>query len=136
MPLSKIKLPIDKEGYSVQYGSNVLRTELEGGAGRYRLDKIGATHLVNVQFRTDRAGYDYFKAFYRTTINYGADPFIIDLVIDTDEVDEYTARIVPGSLSLKEQSGLSYVVVAQLEVDAIVPDAEDDADIVEEYLNE
>lgn len=134
MALSKLYLPVDKEGYSVKFGENVISTKLDGGASRFRLDMIGATHEIPVQWSTDRAGYDYLMAFKRTTIKNGSLPFLIDLVVDDNEPAEYTAYLVPGTLGLRNQSGNSYIVGATLEVLAVPTNETADQAIIDAYL--
>lgn len=133
MATPKIALPVDNNSYNVNFGNNVLSTALEGGASRFRKDLIGATHLGSVQWTTDVAGYRYLMAFWRTSLDYGSLPMIIDLVIDDAEVAEYTARIVPGTFGLKSQSGLEYVVGCQLEVEADLDAGVNDATIISDY---
>jgi hypothetical protein len=116
MSLSELLLVVDKESYNVKPGNNVLSTKLEGGASRTRLDKIGATHSVNVQWKTNRKGYTYLMAFYRTTIKQGSLPFLIDLLVDSDIAEQYEAKIEPGTLTLASHTGETYIVTATLEV--------------------
>jgi hypothetical protein len=104
-------------GYGVQFGENVIRTQLDGGAGRYRLDKIGASHEARVQWTLEAQGYNYLMAFYRTEIDYGSLPFTIDLrAADESDLGTYTARILPGSLAMSGYLGNLYRVQATLEL--------------------
>ena len=104
-------------GYSVDFGDNTIATKLDGGASRYRLDKLGAAHQVKVQWLLETQGYDYLMAFYRTEIAYGSLPFTIDLkALDGAALGTYTARIQPGSLRLSGFLGTLYQVTATLEI--------------------
>lgn len=116
MPLPVCLYPPESTNYNVDIGSPVLSTPLVGGPARYRSDYLGTSNIVNVQWTCTPKAYSYMQAFYRESINYGADPFNIDLIIDANAVATYTVHIVPKSFKLRSQSGLSYVLVAQLEV--------------------
>jgi hypothetical protein len=116
-------------GFSAQLGSNTLSTELDGGAGRYRRDKIGAAHKVQVQWALTEQGFDYLMAFYRTEIDYGSLPFTIDIAgVDAAALTTYTARFMgaPSSVCL----GDVYQVSATLEVAPLAVDAGADAALV------
>lgn len=129
--MTKLLVNPSLASFGVRFGSNVIATKLEGGASRYRLDKIGSTHEVAVQWMLEAQGYDYLMAFYRTEIDYGALPFTIDLKsVDTDTLTTYTARLVPGSLSVTAFLGSVYQVSATLEVTpATILEATDQAAI-------
>lgn len=114
--VSKLILPPDQASYGVSYGNELVAVALDGGAMRVRRDKVDVPHLVDVQWSLDEADYVYLMAFYRSATNYGALPFLIDLLIDGAVLIEYTCKLIPGSLQLAEQRGLLYVVTAQLEV--------------------
>jgi hypothetical protein len=115
--MSKLLVNPTLAGFGVGFGENVIRTKLDGGAGRYRLDKIGSTHEARVQWVLEAQGYDYLMAFYRTEIDYGSLPFTIDLrAADESNLGTYTARIVPGSLAMSGYLGNLYRVQATLEL--------------------
>jgi hypothetical protein len=104
-------------GFSVGFGNNVLSTELDGGASRTRLDKIGAAHKVQVQWMLEARGYNYLEAFYRTEICLGALPFTVKLkAVDTSNLGTYTAKIVPGTFGLIGFFENIYQVGATLEL--------------------
>jgi hypothetical protein len=114
--------------YSAQFGNNVLSIELDGGAGRYRLDKIGAAHQVSVQWQLTYKAYSYLMAFYRTEIDFGSMPFEIDLSLDSGPSATYTAHIVPGTFKLDAYLIGLYQVSATLEITpATVNTIEDEA---------
>jgi hypothetical protein len=110
--------------YSGPFGNNVLSTELDGGAGRYRLDKIGAVHQVSVQWQLTHKAYTYLMAFYRTEIDFGSLPFTISLSLDSGTPATYTAHIVPGTFKLDAYLIGLYQVSATLEV---IPQALDES---------
>ena len=121
--LLKLVLAPEKAGYSGEFGNEVVSTNLPGGPSRQRRDQIGASDLVSVSWVASDAEYRYLQAFFRGT-GAGSRPFKIDLVLDSEELTEYEARLVPGSWRLDEFRGKSYTVKAQLELTP-QPDRED-----------
>lgn len=116
MAMQKFVIPPDNSQYSVNDGKEVVATELDGGAARYRRDVIGATSTVNVAWILDTIDYKYLRSFYRGLTGKGALPFLIDLILDEAELTEHKVYFVPGSMQLTGQKGLTYWVSAQLEV--------------------
>ena len=104
-------------GYSVSIKSGVLKTDLDGGAARYRNDQIGVVSLVNVTWQGERQEYIYFRAFYRAATHNGAAPFDIYLKLDSAASALYSdVHFIPGSLKLLKAKGQIYTVGAQLAV--------------------
>ena len=115
-----------RSGYSFSAPeSEVLRAELAGGAGRYRVDIINASEMVSVSWTLLEDGYDYLWRFFRT-VGRGAEPFLIDLLLEGPEWVERTARFIPGSLRLDSRDRKAFFVSATLEVEAIEADADYD----------
>lgn len=113
-------------GYSANFGDEVVRTALDGGAGRYRADVLQSSAMVECNWVFTANQFDYFSAFYRLHKK-GAVPFEIDLIVDESELVERVVNIVPGSYQLTGQSGGNYYVKATLEVHPIL--FSDDADL-------
>jgi phage pi2 protein 07 len=116
MELVKFIIPPDSSAYSVSDGNEVVSTKLDGGASRYRRDMIGATSTVNVSWILGRDEFKYLRSFYRGITGKGAEPFLIDLILDDYELTEHVVHFVEGSMQLTSQKGLTYWVSAQLEV--------------------
>lgn len=107
----------DSDSYSQQEGVEVIGVELDGGGGRYRLDKIGATRKVSVTWTLNPNQYKYWRAFWNTSTKRGALPFLCDLVGEDGLGPwQYVCQFIPGSVQLPSQRGLTYVQAAQLEV--------------------
>lgn len=117
MPLPVLLLPPDQNSYTVKDGHTVIATALDGGASRQRADIQNASFLIGVQWTLSAFNFTYLKAFYRSAVNFGADPFNLDLYADSGAIQTYVVRFVPDSLALQSQAGLTFVVVAQLEVE-------------------
>lgn len=121
MALIKFAYIPDSASYSVEdAAADVIAIKLDGGASRFRRDRIGSNSNVTVRWTLDPGGYRYFRAFYRFLTEKGAKPFLIDLVIDTQFPKEHTAHFVPGSVRLQEQKGHAYIVAAELEAQPTV----------------
>jgi hypothetical protein len=127
----KLLLLPDADGYSSADGDEVLSVKLDGGAARYRRDKIGATKTVQVKWTLNPTQYAYWRAFYVTGTGKGSLPFLCDLVSEDGEGPvEHTCNFVPGSVSLPTQVGLMYVQQATLEVVPITHSTEADIAII------
>lgn len=116
MATTKFIIPPDNSAYSVTDGKEIVATQLDGGAARYRQDIIGATSTVNVSWILGRNEYKYLRSFYRGITGKGATPFLIDLILDDFELTEHKVYFIPGSMQLTGQKGLTHWVSAQLEV--------------------
>lgn len=125
MTLSKLNLLPDNSSYSVTDGKEVVSVQLDGGAGRYRRDILGASSAVSVQWVCDRTEYRYLRTFYSALVGKGAIPFLIDLILDDPLPVEHKAYFVPGSMVLTGQMGMSYYVSANLEVEPVGVSDED-----------
>lgn len=116
MEMVKFVIPPDNSQYTVADGKEVIATQLDGGAARYRQDIIGATSTVTVTWILGRDEYLYLRSFYRGITGKGAVPFLIDLILDDYELTEHKAYFIPGTMQLTQQKGLTHWVSAQLEV--------------------
>lgn len=125
-----LALPPDQNGYQVTFGKTGIQTELDGGASRFRADQLGAAFKLPVQWTLNKKNYEYLLAFYRTTLNYGANSFSIDLIIDSGVPTTYTVHILPGTFGLTQQMGQTYIVGATLEANYDIAKASGDAAII------
>lgn len=131
--MEKLQLRPDTQGYSVQDGEDVIAIELDGGAGRYIRDKWGSTSRVSVTWTLLPAQHQYLRAFYNTTIQKGALPFLCDLILDDPTPVEHVCRIVPKTMTLGSQQGFAYISSCTLEVEPIAIDSELDETLVMLY---
>ena len=123
MTLSKLLVTPEEDSYTMEDGEEVQSTKLDGGAGRYRRDIIGATSRVRCRWKLSQEEYLYFRAFYRSTILNGSLPFLIDLLLDWPLLTEHTAYF-DGEPKLSRISGHMHQVQADLEVEPVALDAE------------
>ena len=133
MAISKFIIPPDNSSYAVTSGKEVVATQLDGGAARYRRDILGATSTVDCVWTFGPEQYKYMRSFYRALQLGGARPFLIDLILDEPTLTEHKAYFVPGSMKLTGQKGLTYWVSAQLEVYPAEIDMEAEADFAAIY---
>jgi len=130
--MDKLILLPDAEGYQSGEPSDTIRIALEGGAGRYREDKVGGTKMVGVAWTMNPSAYQYWRAFYAT---HKTVPFLCDLVSEDGlGPTEHVCRFVPDSVSLPRQQGFTYVQQAQLEVEPLVHNPEQDASIIAVFV--
>lgn len=124
MPLPKLMLVPDANGYQSTEGNSAIYVALAGGAGRARLDKIGAAKTVEVSWTMNPDQYQYWRAFWRTAVKEGTLAFLCDLLSeDGSGATEHECRFIPGSVVMPSQYGLVYVQKAQLEVLPLPTDA-------------
>lgn len=133
MALTKFSLPPDSSAYSVTDGKEVVATQLDGGAARYRRDILGATSTINCTWILGPQAYKYFRSFYKAITASGSKPFLIDLILDEFVLTEHKAYFIPGSIQLTAQKGLTYWVSAQLEAYPIQTDLQSEADFAGIY---
>lgn len=134
MPIYTLGIPVDRQGYTVDEGDTNVAIQLDGGAPRVRGDKLGAVKTVHCQWTVDQGDYDYLEAFYRTATGNGALPFNISLVgIDSSTPNTYVAYFVPNTKRLLNQSGLTYVLGADLWVVPNQIDPNADLQLIGEY---
>ena len=129
--MDKLVLRPDADGYQYTDGTEVVAVALDGGQGRYRRDRIGATTQVTCTWTLNPTQYQYWRAFYVTTTKKGALAFLCDVVSDDGlGPREAVCNFVPGSVMLASQNGYTYVMQASLEVAPAVHDADADATLV------
>ena len=125
MALTKFTIAPNQAGYTAKDGKETLYVKLDGGAGRFRSDVLNSASMVNVQWTFNKEEYRYFRAFYNSVTQSGALPFLIDLILDSDELTEHEARFMPDSISVGNiVATQNFTVSAMLEVTPIVQDAE------------
>lgn len=129
----KLQLSPDSATYTVTDGNEVAYTNLDGGAGRYRRDVLNSSSIVTCQWTLNRDDYQYMRAFYRSGVESGSLPFLIDLVLDMPYQQEFEVYFIPNSMKLVEQSGYMYKVAANLEVIPIAADTDYDLGTVTLY---
>lgn len=110
-------IPPDQNGYGATLAPNSISTPVENGAAKYRQIYVGGSSDVRVQWTLDQDEYFNLVALVETVLCDGVLPFTLDLILRTGvPLRTYTVYIRPGTFRLRSQRGLTYVVVATLEV--------------------
>jgi len=122
-----LKLPYRplKGSYAYDNSSHIVSTQLDGGQSKGRLDVIGGTSIVNVEWFLRPAEFQFFMAFYNTVAGKGSRKFKTDLILDKPYIQEFICKFVPDSLQVREPSALSYRITANFEVSPIDDSAYD-----------
>lgn len=127
--MNKLNMAPDQQGYQVQDSAEHIHNKLAGGAGRIRRDYTGMPVQVDVQWTCDAGEFDYLQAFYRVQEE-GTVPFLMDLIIHSNAIEEHECRFMPGTFRLTAQNGGRYIVKAKLEAIPPIPDIDLDEGIV------
>ena len=135
MTLPKLSLAPSQAGYSVDYGQSSLYAELSGGPGASRRDFLGNVARVSVSWSLPPEEANYLLAFRRTSTNYESESFLIDLCIDGAILQEYVAKLIPGTFRLTGYRGNERTYSAELEVKPATDDSEFDAGVTMMYEN-
>jgi hypothetical protein len=107
----------DSTGYVVKFPNGIVSSgPMDGGADLRRTDVIGGTGQADVQWTCNPARYDYITAFFRTTLEQGADLFYVDLLVDSSTPSPYLCAFIPGTFSAPSTTGYSTIIKASLEV--------------------
>jgi hypothetical protein len=132
--MHKLMIRPDADSYSSKDGNEVISTALDGGASRFRRDKLGAPKIVGVKWTMNPAQYQYWRAFFVTATKKGSLPFLCDLLSeDGSGPTEHQCNFVPDSVSLPAQQGLTYIQEATLEVKPLPRDEDFDLSLVSLY---
>lgn len=105
----------ESSSYAVEDGPSFIGVRLDGGASRFRKDKLGTARNVEVRWVFDRNEYLYFTSFYNSTINEGSLPFLIELILDDPIPTLHQAHFLQDTKKLANQQGHAYTVSATLE---------------------
>ena len=127
--MEKLKLHPNSASYSVEFGVITTAVKLDGGRSRVRRSMVKPSHTVNIKFTLDYKKYQYLQAFLRQQSD---KVFLMDLVID-GLLEEYACTLIPGSVNLEGQVGLSYQVGLKVEAEAKEYDAKADEDIIKAF---
>ena len=131
--MNRLMLPPTEAGYTATFGGGVISQKLQGGASRFEVDVLGASHMLSLSWLTDRAGYQYLMAFYRLWQRNPSQHFLARLIIDDHQLQDYECHFMPDTMNLNAVAGLSYSVSAQIEAKAVTPDYAFDQSIVDTW---
>jgi hypothetical protein len=125
----------DQSGYTTYDNETVVATQLDGGMSRSRRDILNASSYVDCQWTCDANAYKYMRMFYRNVAAEGAIGFYCPLYLDFEAPRMYFTKFKSGSLKLKSQSGLQFVLSATLELERLSY-TQTDLDFLENYASD
>jgi hypothetical protein len=106
-----------RDGYQFTPAYDVVETRLDGGMLRKRKDVEWGCHYVDLNWVLRPEQYTQFMGFFRTTLEDGTLPFLLDLLADIHTPTTHKCRCVGGLPKLTSQRGHAYYVGARLEVE-------------------
>lgn len=112
--MRKLLLLPDKSTYVATFDANG-RGSLDPAiiSGIYAKGIDSLLSMVSVTWVCLEEEFVYLQAFMRS-IGHGSEPFLMDLLLDTLELEEYTCCITPGSFVLSTVQGQVRSVTAQV----------------------
>lgn len=102
------------QGYGVQPGDAVLRTDMEAGLARQRRRFTSSPSTINVQFLMTRNQFAVFEAWYKFEAKEGAEFFDIDLLGGIG-LTTHTARFT-RQFDAKLRNGTLWDISSELEI--------------------
>ena len=116
--------------YSFGSPAGLMRTDLEGGVGRYGLSYDRGTQTFNVTLMLTLERFTIWNAFFLRKISRGAITFLMEIDSGMGPED-HRCNILPGTYTATLTSGTMYAVAFQVEAEAYstwnMTDAEIDA---------
>lgn len=110
-----LDIPLINDSYSVdKSAAEMIRVQLDGGAGRYAVDLFGISDLVNCSFVCSPSDFNYLKSFYNVAVSSG-ESFLMNLLIDRFELTLYECRFMPNTFKITGTKGLTTFVSATVE---------------------
>jgi hypothetical protein len=134
--MRKLALAPAQDGYAIRYAEESMYAALNGGPGAFRRDFIGGVARLAVSWTVGGIETDYLLAFYRTASAHASEPFLIDLALDSYDLQEYEARFIPGTFAQTGYAGTTRTYSAEIEVKPLTEDPVADGsmmDLYEEY---
>jgi len=105
-------------GYSSEELGGHIYIPLDGGPGRKRQDILLPGNVVTCQWLLrGQVEYTRFMGFFVTTLRYGRDDFLLDLITDLGIPTTHKCRTLGGLPQLVQQQNEGFWVRCTLEVD-------------------
>jgi len=131
--MNKLMLIPDNSSYKVEFNDGNIAVKLNSGRSRIRKHSIHNSNTVDVYFVLTTDEYRYLMAFYRSVINRGSLPFLMDIITETSELVTHKVTMLPNSFKLSSQKGHTYYVNFTVEAEPLEENAEKDKQIVQNY---
>lgn len=115
--MNKLECRPDRASYTVSDAANRIRSETTFSlAGVFRRNLLNDARLVDVTWQASRRMYNILAQAHRAFVKSGGDPFLMDLILDGDDLEEREVKFIGGTFGLTQVQGQTYYVKAQLEV--------------------
>jgi len=131
--MNKLMLVPESSSYKVDFNDGNISVKLSGGRSRVRKQSIHNSNRVDVSFALTTDEYRYLMAFYRSVINRGALPFLMDIITETSGLVTHKVTMLPNSFKLSSQKGHTYYVNFTVEAEPLEENAEKDKQIIQNY---
>lgn len=134
--LSSLPFVPEKSSYSYGKRDGLIIANVPGGLSKVRTDVLNPTSFVTCLWELTPAQYRYFMLFRKLITENGALPFTAQLLLDNPELEEFTCRFVPDSMTVDSPSTLLYTISAELEVEPLVEADSAFTDFLVEYASD
>lgn len=115
VPATLLAIPPTSSGFATVDGDSTVSIQLDGGGPRVRKDQLNVVTRVSAAFVMTPEDYTYFRAFYRTSMKNGSQPFTIPLLgIDDSNWALYSAQMVGGTLKWPSNQGATLTVTMDM----------------------
>lgn len=125
----RLEIPLSSDTYTVgKSADELIRVQLDGGAGRYAKDLFGISDIVSCSFICPDSDFNYLKNFYNGSVATG-ESFLMSLMIDGFELADYECRFMPNTFTVTGTRGLTTFVSATVEAIRYTEPSVTDSDI-------
>jgi hypothetical protein len=125
--MDKFRLVPQSAGYAIAPPvGEVIASEVPGGLPMLSADIEGGVSIVDVSFMLDAGDWQYTEAFMRNRTGAGAEPFLIDMILNGSDIAEFTVMLVPESKHLT--AAVAQIRYLSLQLYALPAEVDEDAD--------
>lgn len=138
MTLPVFKLLPEKTSYSFKRTPQIIRSRGEGGFGRTRKTSsmVNPIAVVSCSFKLDSAQFNYWRAFFDTTIQAGSLPFQMKLIIADYSLQLYDVTMSDGVYTSSNIGGNVNSLDFSVDVKMPTPNATSDAALVATFVGD
>ena len=97
------------EGSDLSFQNGMLIQSVAGGLSKTRRTIVGSPVITSVELQLNPKEYDQWSYFYRYLINYGADIFTADFIVDTWLVEKQTVQMIGDGPVVSFEGFTAYV---------------------------
>lgn len=111
-----LQLTPDEANYAAEPGTELLRVQHEGLAGKHRRSVLNSARRVSVLWYCDAAEYALLQRAYLAWVAAGGQAFVMELLLQSPDLIAHTCSFIPGSFRMASVQEQTYTVQAELEV--------------------